>query len=212
MKIRSLTWLLLLSLALPAAARAEPPKSAEEIFEGESRELFPARNEILAATGVRPGMRIADIGAGTGLYTRLFADATGEKGWVYAVDISTRFLEHINERSAAQRNVTAVLGQQDSVRLPPGSIDLAFLCDTYHHLEYPEASLQSIHEALAKGGVLVVVDFERIPGQSRDWVLGHVRAGKEVFRKEIEKAGFQFLEEKKVPGLQENYLLRFRKK
>jgi len=181
-------------------------------FEGESREVFSARHEVVAQCELQPGQRIADIGAGTGLYTRLFAEATGENGWVYAVDISIRFLEHINQESLDTTNITAVLGLADSVRLPPGSIDLAFLCDTYHHFEYPEATLRSIHEALAPGGSLVVIDFERIAGESREWIVDHVRAGKEVFREEIEAAGFEFVEEKKIAGFLENYFLKFRKK
>jgi hypothetical protein len=57
----------------------------------------------------------------------------------------------------------------------------------------------------------VVLDFERIPGESEDWVMGHVRAGKEVFRREIESAGFRFEREVTVEGLKENYVLRFRR-
>jgi hypothetical protein len=57
----------------------------------------------------------------------------------------------------------------------------------------------------------VILDFERIPGESRDWVLEHVRAGKESFRQEIESAGFRFEREVAVEGLKENYVLRFRR-
>jgi hypothetical protein len=56
---------------------------------------------------------------------------------------------------------------------------------------------------------LVVIDFERVKGQSRDWVMGHVRAGKDVFRAEIQDAGFDFQEEKVIEGFQENYFLSF---
>ncbi|MFK7777096.1 MAG: SAM-dependent methyltransferase, partial [Gimesia sp.] len=73
-------------------------------------------------------------------------------------------------------------------------------------------SLASIHKAMVPGGKLVVIDFERIPGKSRDWTLNHLRAGKATFRKEIEKAGFEFVEEVNVPALKENYYLRFRRK
>ena len=65
-------------------------------------------------------------------------------------------------------------------------------------------------QALVPGGELVIIDFERIPGVSRDWLLEHVRAGKETVREEIEMAGFDFLEEVEVPAFKENYLLRFR--
>jgi predicted methyltransferase len=101
---------------------------------------------------------------------------------------------------------------ETSATLPPESIDVAFVCDTYHHFEYPDQTMASIHRALAPGGRLLVVDFERIPGKSRKWILGHMRAGKEVFRAEIEAAGFVFVDEVAIPGFEENYLLEFRKR
>jgi hypothetical protein len=58
----------------------------------------------------------------------------------------------------------------------------------------------------------VVIDFERIHGESREWIVDHVRAGKEVFREEIEAAGFEFVDEKQIAGFRENYFLKFRKK
>jgi ubiquinone/menaquinone biosynthesis C-methylase UbiE len=180
-------------------------------FEIESREVYAAQKDILAACNLKPGMRIADIGAGTGLYTQPFIEAAGDSGWVYAVDISARFLEHINNRARSNntRNVTAVLCAEDHAGLPANSIDLAFICDTYHHFEYPLATMKSIAQALSPGGTLIVVDFNRIEGVSRDWLLGHVRAGKEVFTKEIEEAGLTFVEEVNIDGLKENYCLRF---
>jgi len=183
-------------------------------FEGESREVFAGRHEILHATAVSAGDRVADIGAGTGLYTRLFAEAVGKAGWVHAVDISPRFLEHINRTAteAGLTNVTAVLGRVDSIQLPPASVDHAFMCDTYHHLEAVEPMLDSIHSALVPGGQLVVIDFDRIPGKSRQWILDHTRAGKGVFRAEIEAAGFVFVEEIEIPAFEENYFIKFKKK
>ena len=182
-------------------------------FEVESREVFHAREKVLAACEVKKGMTIADIGSGTGLYTRQFAQATGPDGWVYAVDISGPFLKHVVARAQQenQKNISAILSPENSVPLPPNSLDMAFICDTYHHFEYPKGTMTSLARALKKGGTVVVVDFERIEGVTRKWVMGHVRAGKEVFRKEIEDAGLTFVEEVKVDGLKENYFLRFRK-
>ncbi|MEZ6093358.1 MAG: methyltransferase domain-containing protein [Pirellulaceae bacterium] len=182
-------------------------------FEMESREIYAARERIIAGCNVKPGQQIADVGAGTGLFTRLFSDETGEQGWVYAIDISTRFLEHINsdlDRLGID-NVTTVLCPQDDIGLPPNSVDLIFVCDTYHHFEFPQTTLASMNRALKKGGHLVVIDFERIPGKSREWLLGHVRADKTTFRSEIESAGFTFAEELKIPQFQENYFLKFTK-
>lgn len=182
-------------------------------FEVESREVFSERAKVVAACKIEKGMTIADIGAGTGLYSRLFSQATGPEGWVYSVDIAAPFLKHIVERARQenQKNLSALLCAEDSLTLPPNSVDLAFICDTYHHFEYPKSTLASLTKALKKGGSVVVIDFERIEGVTRKWLLGHVRAGKEVFRKEIEDAGLTFVEEIKIDGFKENYFLRFRK-
>ncbi|QDV44140.1 Ubiquinone/menaquinone biosynthesis C-methyltransferase UbiE [Stieleria neptunia] len=182
-------------------------------FEVESREVYAARKDVLEACGIRPGQSVADIGAGTGFYSRLFADAVGKEGWVFSVDISPRFLEHINTKAREDNvhNLTGVLCSDRSVNLPPHSIDVAFICDTYHHFEYPHLTVESIYKAIKPGGALIVIDFDRIPGKSREFILGHVRAGKQVFRSEIEKGGFEFVDEVQVPAFEENYLLRFRK-
>lgn len=156
-------------------------------------------------------MAVADVGAGTGLFTRLFAGAVGPKGKVYAVDIAPKFIEHIEKtcKQANIQNVTGVVCRADDVKLPPRSVDLVFICDTYHHFEFPFRTMASIHQALRPGGRLVVIDFRRIEGESREWVLGHVRAGQEVVTKEIESAGFKKAGEEKL--LKENYLIRFEK-
>ncbi len=182
-------------------------------FELESREVYAERNAVLKATKIKPGLEVADIGAGTGFYSRLFADAVGSDGFVYAVDLAPQFLEHIEYKSREDnvRNLKSVLCTDRSVNLPANSIDVAFICDTYHHFEYPSATLETIHRALRVDGTLVLIDFDRIPGKSRDFILGHVRGGKEVFQSEIEAAGFQLLEDVTIPGFKENYLLRFGK-
>ena len=91
-------------------------------------------------------------------------------------------------------------------------MDLVFICDTYHHFEYPRNTMSSIQRALRPGGQLLVVDFDRIPGVTADWLLEHVRAGKEVFRAEIEAAGFEFTGEHDLESLEDNYILRFSKR
>ena len=142
-------------------------------FEIESREVFSARHDVAGVMAIQPGDKIADVGAGTGFYAKLFSETTGEDGWVYAVDI-------------------------------------VFTCDTYHHFEYPAATLASIRRALKPGGSFVVVDFERVPGKTRQWLLDHVRCGKEQVIREVSEAGFTL--EAEVPlGFTENYFLRFRR-
>jgi ubiquinone/menaquinone biosynthesis C-methylase UbiE len=181
------------------------------VFEGESREIYTRRQAIVTACRLKPGTVVADIGAGTGLFTRLFAKEVGDKGKVYAVDIAPRFLAHIDRtcKEAKITNVKTVRCSSTSCELPEGSIDVAFVCDTYHHFEFPFRTLASIHKALRPGGRLIIVDFHRIPGKSREWVLGHVRAGQDVVVKEIVRSGFRLAGEEKKLGLEENYFVRF---
>lgn len=181
-------------------------------FETESREIFARRSAIARAVGLKPGGAVADIGAGTGFFVDFFAQDVGPQGRVYAVEIAEPFVERLQARAAArgQTQVQAVLCSDHDTMLPAGSVDAVFTCDTYHHFEYPQATLASIHRALRPGGEFVVVDFERIPGKSREWILGHVRCGKEQVIAEVTAAGFTLVGEVPV-GLQENYVLRFRR-
>jgi predicted methyltransferase len=180
-------------------------------FEGESREIATQAKEIVAACKIKPGMVVADVGAGTGLFTRKFASEVGDKGKVLAVDIAPNFLRHIEKtcEESKIKNVETVLCDQFSTKLPRNSVDLVFICDTYHHFEFPQRTLQSIHDALRPGGRVILIDFHRIEGKSSDFVMGHVRAGRAVFVREIKSAGFKEVGEEKF--LKENYFVRFEK-
>lgn len=181
-------------------------------FETESREVWAHRQAIVEACKLRPGMAVADIGAGTGLFTRLLAKAVGSEGQVYAVDIAHSFVEHVKKTSQAEglKNVIGVVCTQTSAELPPAALDLVFLCDTYHHFEFPTKTMASIHKALKAKGQLILIDFKRIKGVSSEWTMNHVRAGQEVFTQEIKDSGFKLIEEVKGP-LKDNYFLRFEK-
>jgi len=181
-------------------------------FEGESRETYQKRLAIVKACNLKPGCAVADVGAGTGLFTRLFAEAVGKEGTVYAVDISPKFLEHIESSAKKTRvtNVKTILGTDYSAELPEASVDLVFICDAYHHFEFPMRMMHSIHKALKPGGRVVVIDFIRVPGKSTDWVMSHVRAGQDVVEQEITACGFT-KSEKIDDILLENYFVVFEK-
>jgi precorrin-6B methylase 2 len=186
-------------------------KAYVDKFEVESREVYAERKAIVAACKLTSGMVVADVGAGTGLFTRLFAAEVGPKGKVYAVDIAPAFIEHIRKscKEAGLSNVEPMRCSDKSVELPANSVDVVFICDTYHHFEFPQLTLASIHKALKPGGQLVLIDFHRIEGKSSKWVLGHVRAGQDVFTKEITDAGFRVVGQEQL--LKENYFVRFEK-
>lgn len=182
-----------------------------ERFEREGREIYEQREKIAATLGVKAGMVVADVGAGTGLFTGLFAAQVGAEGKVIAVDIVAKFLEHIAARMAEEgtTNVETLLCAEDDSRLPEASVDRIFLCDTYHHFEYPQKTMASLHRALREEGELLLIDFKRIEGVSSDFILGHVRASQEVFEAEVVAAGFVKVEE--LGFLEENFVVRFRK-
>jgi len=179
-------------------------------FETESREVFAKRSAIARACGLREGMAVADVGAGTGLFVDYFALDVKKSGRVYAVELSEVFAERLQKRivSRNQSQVEVVRCTERDVSLPEGSVDTVFTCDTYHHFEYPKATLASIYRALRPGGTFVIVDFERIPGKTREWLLNHVRCGKQQVIREVTDAGFVLMEEVAL-GLEENYFLRF---
>ena len=179
------------------------------VFERPGREVYDKRYTITAALDLKPGMHVADVGAGTGFYTRLFAQQVGESGRVYAVDISGNFIEHILQtaRSQGRNNIEGIVNTQKSTQLPAESIDIIFICDTYHHFEYPQSMLASIYRALHKNGQLVIIDFRKQPGVSSGWVMSHVRANKEDVIKEVETAGFKLIEQPEL--LRDNFFLKF---
>ena len=177
-------------------------------FERPGREVYDKRHEIVAATGVRSGMVVADIGAGTGLFTRLFSPLVGASGKVIAVDISRVFIDNILRAAREQglNNVEGIVNTQTDTLLPVESIDLAFLSDTYHHFEQPLSMMKSIHRALRPGGTLVVIDFQK-HNHSSAWIKDHVRAGGQTVVEEIGAAGFEPKGKEKL--LHDNYFLRF---
>ncbi len=180
-------------------------------FEHEGRAIYDKRFEILDAMELKPGMDVADIGAGSGLISRLIAQRVAPSGTVYAVDIARNMVEHIAKTAEEQNlsNLKAVLGEPHSPQLAANSVDVVCIIDAYHHFEYPRDMLAEINKALRPDGLLLLVDFKRIDGVSRDFILKMVRAGEGTFTDEFLNAGFELVE-RRDDMFPENYLLKFR--
>ena len=178
-------------------------------FERSGREVYDRRQAVVQALELKPEMDIADIGAGTGFYSLLIAEQVGNSGSVFAVDVADDFLRNIKRRASEinLNNIYPVLSKQKDTQLDSDSIDMAFVCNTYHHFEYPQSMLASIHRALRPGGTLIVIDYRKQLGTSSSWVMSHVRSGKKSVIQEIEQAGFKLHSESEI--LKENYFLRF---
>ena len=182
-----------------------------ERFEHEGRAIYDKRYEILDAMHLKPGMKAADIGAGGGLFARLMAQRVAPGGTVYAVDISKSMIDHIEKTARDIPNLKAVLGDPHSPKLQANSLDLVSIIDSYHHFEYAQDMLREIKKALRPEGLLVLVDFKRIEGVSKDFVLKMVRAGEGTFTDEFQNAGFELIE-RRDEMFEDTYLLRFRKR
>lgn len=180
-------------------------------FEHEGRAIYDKRFEILDAMGLKPGMDVADIGAGSGLISRLLAQRVAPGGTVYAVDVARNMVDYIAKTAREEKipNLHAVLGDPHSPKLAPHSVDVVCIIDSYHHFEYPADMLAEIVKALRPDGVLVLIDFKRIEGISRDYILKMVRAGEGTFTDEFLNAGLELVE-RRDEMFEENYLLKFR--
>ena len=101
------------------------------------------------------------------------ADAAEPGGTVYAIDISSTFIDNILRtcREQGLMNVTGIVNTLIAIGLPADSIDLAFITDTYHHFEYPRQTLASIHQALRNDGRIIIIDFRatRVSAQTGLW-------------------------------------------
>ena len=116
---------------------------------------------VLAALELKPGMIVADIGAGTGYYTWRMARIAGTRGTVYAVDIQPEMIALLEQQVARRglTNVKARLGTLTDPRLPAGALDLVLMVDVYHEFEFPYEMLAALTRALKPGGRLVFVEF-----------------------------------------------------
>ena len=116
---------------------------------------------VLNALDLKPGMTVADIGAGTGYYTWRIAQRIGATGTVYAVDVQPEMIKALERQMSRRRatNVKAVTGTPTDPKLPRNSLDLALMVDVYHEFEQPYEMLAAIVGALKPGGRVAFVEF-----------------------------------------------------
>lgn len=132
-------------------------------LERSEREDEEAPSRALQLIGIDPGTIIADVGAGTGYFTRRMAKLTGPTGKVYAVDIQPRMIEALKRNLAKEQltNVEAILSKENDPMLPAGQIDMILMVDVYHEFAYPQLMLRKMREALKPGGRMVLLEFKK---------------------------------------------------
>ncbi|MFQ3596156.1 MAG: methyltransferase domain-containing protein [Sphingomonadaceae bacterium] len=199
-----------LPFALPVWAQGTAANLQQHPLEDPARGVIANRPAILAALDLKPGLTVADIGAGTGAFMEGIARAVGPRGRYFGVDIDRDYVATMQGRAARLRlaNATIIHSRPDSITLPANSVDLMVVIDAYHHFEPVEPMLASMLAALRPGGRLVIVDFDRKPDSPR-WLQKHVRADKETFLGEIRRAGFVFDRDLEVAGLTGHFVSQF---
>jgi FkbM family methyltransferase len=204
---RVLVWPVLLFLLVTGLCSAQAPATDErrpapvvgpssaDYLERPARDEEQKPDEIIRTMGLKNGDVVADLGAGTGYFTRRLAKAVAPAGRVYAVDIQPEMLSRLKENveKAGARNVEIVLGETDDPKLPRGSLDWILLVNTYHELQQPKASLARMREALKPTGKVAVVE-SRLEGLTALHVPEEHRMSTKQVLAEWEPAGFRLVQ------------------
>ncbi len=194
--------LLLLAATWPAPARAGDERRPATVMSASSADWLerPGRDEeqrpdeIVRTMSLKSGDVVADLGAGTGYFSRRLAKAVAPSGRVYAVDIQPEMLSLLksNMEKAGIRNVVPVLAESDDPKLAPGSLDWILLVDVYHELQQPKATLAKMREALKPGGKVALVEY-RLEGLTALHIREEHRMSTEQVLAEWRPAGFRLV-------------------
>ena len=149
--------------SFPAASRPVASIVTDTWSNEAARDTAREAQRVMDLLQVRPGMTVADVGAGSGYYTVRLSPRVGPRGRVIAQDIMPRYLERLGARVRRDslRNVTLALGEPHDPRLAPASADLVLLVHMYHEVEQPYAFLYNLRPAVRPGGRVAVVDLDR---------------------------------------------------
>ena len=157
-------------LLVKAQLGRRPAKDYIAVLENPERieRLKPA--EVLSRLELKNGNIVADIGSGSGVFTRKLAQAVAPDGMVFAVDIDQELLDYNRKKiheAKLSDIVEFVLGHFDDPRLPPESCDLIFICDVVHHIEHREVYLRNLRRCMKPDGRLAIIDYKA------NWPPGH---------------------------------------
>jgi ubiquinone/menaquinone biosynthesis C-methylase UbiE len=161
-------------------------------YEGFGRDAWQKPDEVIARLGIEPGDRIADIGAGGGYFTFRLADAVGESGRVYAVDVDDDMIGILRERAADEgyAQVEVIRGEFSDPLLPDAGVDLVFNCDTYHHLEQRVEYFSKLRADLAPGARVAILELNDESFFARQF--GHMTP-KQTIVDELGAAGYRLV-------------------
>ncbi len=205
-----LSLLLILLIAFPSAVHAQDavkrddhqmhrlhgdPKAYIGALEDPKRDAYQKPHEVIHALNLKSGEVIADIGAGSGYFTFHLARHVGDKGKVYAVDVSPEMILHVNRRIREQKanNVVTLLADPDDPLLPDRSVNRFFFSDSWHHIDNQTKYLALMKRMLKPGGEVVMIDFHK-----KELPVGppmQMKIAREDLIKQMESGGYRLTKE-----------------
>lgn len=166
--------------------------------------------EVIDALDLKPGMAVADLGAGSGYFTRRLVQAVTDTGKVYAVDVEPAMLEYTKQsmaRMGMPSSVEFILATRDNAKLRPRSVDLIFVCNVFHHLENRPSYFEGVTAALKPSGRVAIIDFYHDERSGDVGFPRHHLVPRETVINEMTKAGYVLLREHAF--LPRQYFLEF---
>lgn len=182
----------------------DPAKFAKS-FDDPARDGWQMPSRVIDALALKPGMTVADIGAGTGYFAMRLAKVPAGIS-VLAVDVEPAMIDHLKKRAAAEKadNVTTVLAGATTPNLPE-PVDLVLVVDTYHHLPNRPTYFNALRKSLKHGGRVAIIDFRK---DAPEGPPVHFRFTPQQIEDEMQQAGYQL--EASHDFLPRQHLLIFR--
>lgn len=176
------------------------------VFDDPKRDAWQKPDAIVDALALRPGMWVADLGAGTGYFSKRLSRAVAP-GTVFAVETEPNLITYLRERAEREGtgNVTPVLASVNNPRLPPAALDLILIVDTYHHIDDRLVYFRKLLDVMKPGGRVAIIDWHKRPipeGPPMDHKLA-----REQVLDEMQRCGWRLLSEPAV--LENQYFLLF---
>lgn len=203
-----------------ASAQAVHPKSGRRVasvmgwggaewLERSEREIEEMPDSALAAIGIKPGMTVADVGAGSGYFTVRLSRLVGPEGKVYAQDIQPEMLRLLRRRleKANFTNIATVLGSESDPKLPENSLDLILMVDVYHEFAQPQIMLRKLRQSLKDDGRMVLLEYRK----EDPWVPIRPEHKMSVAEAKLEVEDEGFLLERVGKELPRQHILIFKK-
>jgi ubiquinone/menaquinone biosynthesis C-methylase UbiE len=177
-------------------------------LEREEREMEENTSLLLKNLAVKPGMVVADIGAGSGYHSALLSKMVGT-GKVFAVDVEPEMIAYLNVRIKQEKlsRIVPILSTEQKVSLPENTIDMMLLVDVYHEFSFPYEMALSMRAALKPGGKLVLVEFRAEDATVPIKTIHKMSEAQAI--KEFKAAGFEF--DKNIDNLPWQHCMVFTK-